>query len=68
MTELARWAHEQQAVAVESVEHNRTAVHVRGCIRCGRTDTMVVYRAGRADEPVCADWKACDERTAALLR
>ena len=59
---LSAWAYAQQAVAEASVEHNKTAVLVRGCILCGRTDTATVYRFGRADECVCADREACAER------
>jgi hypothetical protein len=63
---LAEWAHAQQSVAESSVEHNKTAVLVRGCILCGRMDTPTVYRFGRADQSVCADHEACAERTAWL--
>lgn len=55
-----------QQQAMEAVEHNKTAVHVRGCIECGRVDTEVVYRFGRADQPRCADAEGCAERRAIL--
>lgn len=63
---LTAWVVEQQAVAAASVEHNKTAVHVRGCIACGRTDTAVTYRFGLADQPRCLDREACERRQALL--
>jgi hypothetical protein len=59
---LTHWVVEQQEVAKASVEHNRTAVHVRGCILCGRMDTHVAYRFGLADQPRCIDYEACQRR------
>lgn len=64
--DLARWAHEQQAVAEASVVHNASAALVRGCVECGRMDTPVVYLFGRADHPHCADRGACERRQEAL--
>lgn len=64
--ELTAWVVEQERIAEASVDFNKTAVLVRGCIRCGRTDTVTVYRYGRADQSVCADWEECDLRMAVL--
>ena len=50
---IARWVHDQQAVAETSVEHNKTAEWGYACVRCGAAEGPFNYRYGRADEPVC---------------
>lgn len=60
--EMIEWVVAQQEVAQAAVEHNRTAVLVRGCRLCGRVDTHTVHLFGMADQSVCHDREACARR------